>query len=157
MVLVCETAIQAGINAVNFSCPIWVNRVMSNVMSDYTIFHNPHCSKSRATLGLLQDNRIDPAIRLYLESPPTEDELVAIVAALGISPRDLLRRGEDEYKELGLNNPALSDLDLISAMAENPRLIERPIVISPDGKSAVLGRPPENVLGFINDFQSCNE
>lgn len=122
---------------------------MNEFMSDYTIFHNPRCSKSRATLGLLQDNKIDPDIRLYLESPPTEDELVAIIAALGISPRALLRSGEDEYKELGLKNPDLSELELISAMVDNPRLIERPIVISPDGKSAVLGRPPENVLTLI--------
>lgn len=118
-------------------------------MSDFTIFHNPRCSKSRATLGLLQDYKIDPDIRLYLETPPTEDELVAIIAALGISPRELIRSGEDEYRELGLKNPELTDMQLISAMAENPRLIERPVVISPDGKNAVLGRPPENVLGLI--------
>ena len=118
-------------------------------MPDYTIFHNPRCSKSRKTLGLLQDHKIDPDIRLYLEVPPTEDELVSIVGALGISPRDLLRKGEDEYKEIGLKNLELSDMELISAMAKNPRLIERPIVISPDGKSAVLGRPPENVIGLI--------
>jgi len=118
-------------------------------MSDYTIFHNPRCSKSRKTLGLLQDHKIDPDIRLYLEDPPTKEELIAIISSLGISPRDLLRSGEDEYRELGLKDPDLSDLELISAMAENPRLIERPIVISPDGKKAVLGRPPENVLHLI--------
>ena len=119
-------------------------------MNEYTILHNPRCSKSRKTLQLLQEKNVEPEIRLYLENPPSEKELSDLVEALGISPRDLLRTGEDEYKELGLKNPELSDAEIIAAMAKHPRLIERPIVVSPDGKSAVLGRPPENVLDLIS-------
>jgi len=119
-------------------------------MSDFTLFHNPRCSKSRKTLQLLQDKGVHPLIRLYLDDPPTEKELRHILSALGISARELLRGGEDEYKALGLKNADLTESELITAMSRHPRLIERPIVISPDGKKAVLGRPPENALTLIN-------
>lgn len=108
------------------------------------IFHNPRCSKSRQTLELLAERGIDPEIIRYLETPPTEQELSDILETLGLQPRELMRIGENEYKELGLDNPDLSRAQLIAAMVATPKLIERPIVLA-NGKAA-LGRPPENVL-----------
>ncbi|MCD1647711.1 arsenate reductase (glutaredoxin) [Marinobacter adhaerens] len=111
------------------------------------IFHNPRCSKSRQTLELLTERGIEPEIIRYLETPPTEQELKDILNALDLRPRELMRIKEKEYKEQGLNNPDLSDEQLIAAMAATPKLIERPIVIA-NGKAA-LGRPPENVLSIL--------
>ncbi|MGI9294553.1 MAG: arsenate reductase (glutaredoxin) [Pseudomonadales bacterium] len=116
-------------------------------MSDITIFHNPRCSKSRQTLQLLQDNGIEPAVRLYLDQPPSAAELKKLLGSLGISARELLRKGEEEYKTLGLADQSLSEKALVDAMVEHPRLIERPIVVK--GKKAVLGRPPENALALL--------
>lgn len=116
-------------------------------MTQYKIYHNPRCSKSRQTLALIEEAGIEPEIVLYLENTPSTDELAAIITKLGISARDLLRKGEEEYKSLGLSHPELSDQSLIEAMSQNPRLIERPIVVVND--RAVLGRPPENVLKLI--------
>ena len=113
----------------------------------WTIYHNPRCSKSRQTLQLLQENNIEPEIVLYLETPPDASALKDILGKLGIAPRDLLRKGEDAYKELNLKDAAHSDDTLIDAMVSHPKLIERPIVIK--GEKAVLGRPPENVLELI--------
>ncbi|GAB2527318.1 arsenate reductase (glutaredoxin) [Microbulbifer agarilyticus] len=113
----------------------------------WTIYHNPRCSKSRQTLQLLQENNIEPEIVLYLETPPDAAALKAILGKLGIAPRDLLRKGEDAYKELNLKDTNHSDDDLIDAMVSHPKLIERPIVVK--GDKAVLGRPPENVLELI--------
>lgn len=112
-----------------------------------TIWHNPRCSKSRQTLQLLEDKGIEPEQKLYLKEPPTEKELRDILSMLGISPRDLMRKKQKEYKELGLDNAELSDDALIRAMLENPVLIERPIVIN-NGKAAI-GRPPEIVLSVL--------
>ena len=114
---------------------------------DITIFHNPRCSKSRQTLQLLQGQGIEPNIRLYLEDSPSADEIKDILKKLDISPRELLRKGEDAYKENQLSNKELSDEVLINAMVEFPKLIERPIVIN--GDQAKLGRPPEQVLEII--------
>jgi arsenate reductase len=111
------------------------------------IFHNPRCSKSRQTLELLTERGIDPEIIRYLETPPTEQELSDILETLGRQPRELMRIGENEYKELGLDNPDLSRAQLIAAMVATPKLIERPIVLA-NGKAA-LGRPPENVLTIL--------
>ena len=111
------------------------------------IFHNPRCSKSRQTLELLTERGIEPEIIRYLETPPTEQELKDILSALNLTPRELMRTQEKEYKEQGLNNPELSDEQLIAAMIATPKLIERPIVIA-NGKVA-LGRPPENVLSIL--------
>ncbi|MBT5331091.1 MAG: arsenate reductase (glutaredoxin) [Porticoccaceae bacterium] len=116
-------------------------------MTQYKIYHNPRCSKSRQTLALIEEAGIEPEIVLYLENTPSTDELAAVIKKLGISARDLLRKGEEEYKSLGLSNTELSDQSLIEAMSQNPRLIERPIVVAND--RAVLGRPPENVLELI--------
>lgn len=114
---------------------------------DITIFHNPRCSKSRQTLQLLQGQGIEPNIRLYLEDSPSAEEIKDILNKLGISPRELLRKGEDAYKENNLSNKELSDEALINAMVEFPKLIERPIVIN--GDQAKLGRPPEQVLEIV--------
>lgn len=111
------------------------------------IYHNPRCSKSRATLALLQERGVEPAVRLYLEDPPNAAELRAILGKLGIPARELLRKGEEEYRELGLADESLDDSRLIAAMAAHPRLIERPIVIA--GKRAAIGRPPESVLEIL--------
>jgi arsenate reductase len=112
------------------------------------IYHNPRCSKSRQTLQILEDKGIKPEIIEYLKTPPTESELKTILAALGKSPRELMRRGEAEYKEHNLADDSLSDDQLIAAMVKYPKLIERPIVITTDNKHA-LGRPPENVLDIL--------
>ena len=112
-----------------------------------TIFHNPRCSKSRSSLAILNEQGLEPEIRLYLDNPPTEGELKSILAMLNIPARNLLRRGESEYKLLNLADPDVSEIDIIKAMTEYPRLIERPIVIK-DGK-AVIGRPPEKILSLF--------
>ena len=111
------------------------------------ILHNPRCSKSRATLALLQDKGIEPEITLYLDTPPDASELKSILDLLGLKARDLMRKGEAEYRELGMANESLSEDQLITAMTENPRLIERPIVLA-NGRAAI-GRPPESVLSIL--------
>jgi arsenate reductase len=108
------------------------------------IYHNPRCSKSRQTLALLEDKGITPTIVDYLNTPPTVETLHQVLKQLGLTPRELLRKGEVVYKELGLKDTTLSDEDIIKAMAEHPKLIERPIVIH--NGQAKLGRPPEAVL-----------
>ena len=113
-----------------------------------TIYHNPKCSKSRQTLKLLQEQGINPVTIEYLKNPPTVEKLKEILSLLGVSPRDLMRKKEDEYKELDLANSKLSDKDLIDFMVKHPILIERPIVLA-NGKAA-LGRPPEQVLDILN-------
>ncbi|SFR61357.1 arsenate reductase [Marinobacter gudaonensis] len=111
------------------------------------IFHNPRCSKSRQALELLHERGIEPEIIRYLETPPTAQELTDILDRLELAPRQLMRTKEKEYGELGLDNPELTREQLIAAMVETPRLIERPIVLA-NGKAAV-GRPPENVLDIL--------
>jgi len=113
----------------------------------FTMYHNPRCSKSRQTLALLEENGQQPEIILYLNTPPSAIELSDILNKLGISARQLLRKGEDAYKEHKLADTTLSDADLIEAMIHHPKLIERPIVVK--GKKAILGRPPENVLTLL--------
>ena len=112
-----------------------------------TIYHNPKCSKSRQTLKLLEEQATGIDVIEYLKDPPTVKKLKVILSLLEISPRDLMRKKEAEYKELGLNNSNLNNEDLIGSMANHPILIERPIVLA-NGKAA-LGRPPENVLNII--------
>jgi len=112
----------------------------------FTIFHNPKCSKSRATLELLNQRGVQPQVVEYLKTPPTAAELKAIVAKLGIRPEDLVRKGEAVYKE-NYAGKTLTDAQWIEAMVRHPILIERPIVIQ--GDKAVLGRPPENVLALL--------
>ena len=112
-----------------------------------TIYHNPRCSKSRKTLALLRERNVNPEIVLYLETPPSTDEVKAILEKLGKSPRDIMRKGEAPYKDLNLCDTAKTDASLILAMVENPILIERPIVVS--GAKAAIGRPPEAVLDIF--------
>ena len=111
-----------------------------------TIWHNPRCSKSRETLALIEEKGEQPTIRKYLDDAPSVDEIRDILGLLGIEPRALMRTKEGLYKELGLADVADDDT-LIQAMADNPKLIERPIVIK-NGK-ARLGRPPESVLEIL--------
>jgi len=111
------------------------------------IYHNPKCSKSRQTMTLLSEKGIDPEIIEYLKTPPDSNELQNILDLLGLAPRELMRTKETIYNELNLDNPDLSDEQLIAAMVKNPILIERPIVVT-DGK-ATIGRPPENILDII--------
>lgn len=111
------------------------------------IYHNPRCSKSRQTLALLSENEMDVEIIEYLKTPPNKKELTEIIKMLGIKPRDLLRKGEKEYKEAGLNNMELTDKQIIDAMLEHPKLIERPIVIK--NGQARIGRPPELILEIV--------
>ena len=116
-------------------------------MSDFIIYHNPRCSKSRQTLEILDQHDLETEIVLYLDNPPSAEEIVSILNKLELNPRDILRKGEDVYKELNLKNDKLTNKDLINIMIENPKLIERPIVIR--GDKAVIGRPPENVLSLV--------
>jgi arsenate reductase (glutaredoxin) len=120
---------------------------MSESIMDVILYHNPRCSKSRQTLQLLQEQGIEPTIRLYLEDSPSTKEIKQLLVKLDITPRELLRKGEDAYKENQLGNKDLTDTALIKAMAEFPKLIERPIVIK--GDQARLGRPPEQVLEIL--------
>ncbi len=116
-------------------------------MTELILYHNPRCSKSRGALELLEARGLKPEIVRYLEAPPSAAELKALLDKLGLAPRQLLRTGEDEYQSLGLADPALSDEQLIDAMAGHPRLIERPILIA--GDKAIVGRPPEKVLEIL--------
>jgi arsenate reductase len=111
------------------------------------IYHNPRCSKSRETLELIRGKGIEPSVIEYLKTPPTAKELKSLLARLGMKPRDLMRKKEAAYKELGLDSGRLSDDALVKAMVENPVLIERPIVVKDD--KVALGRPPEAVLKIL--------
>lgn len=111
------------------------------------IYHNSRCSKSRSALGLLEQHGQPFEVIHYLETPPSVPELQALLSQLGIPARQLLRTGEDAYRELGLDDPSLSEQALVAAMVNHPRLIERPIVVV-NGK-AVIGRPPEKVLDIL--------
>jgi arsenate reductase len=110
------------------------------------IYHNPRCAKSRETLALIEEKGVKPEIIEYLKELPTKDELKNILSLLGISAAQLIRKGEPVFKEK-FKGKTLSEEQWIDAMIENPKLIERPIVI--EGNKAVLGRPPENVLDFF--------
>ena len=115
-------------------------------MNKFKIYHNPRCSKSRQTLKILMDNGIEPEILEYLKDVPTIAVLKTVLKKLGLSPNQILRKGEAIFKEK-YKGQDLSDDQWLAAMVENPKLIERPIVIN--GNKAVLGRPPENVLELI--------
>ncbi|PQB04515.1 arsenate reductase (glutaredoxin) [Aureitalea marina] len=111
-----------------------------------TIYHNPRCRKSRETLTLLQENGEDPQIILYLEEVPSEGEIRQLLDQLGISPMELIRKQESDWKE-NFKGKELTDQEIILAMHQYPKLIERPVVVK-KGKAA-LGRPPENVLKIL--------
>ena len=111
-----------------------------------TIYHNPRCSKSRAALAILAQHGIEPIVVEYLKNPPSRDELRTIVGKLGIKAEQIVRKGEDLYKERFADEP-LSDEQWLGILASNPILIERPIVIR--GDRAVIGRPPEKVSSLL--------
>lgn len=112
-----------------------------------SFYHNPRCSKSRQALALLEEHGIRPDIVLYIDNPPDVKNLKALLKKLDMTARDLLRKGEDEYKSLGLDDTRMKEAALIDAMCAHPRLIERPIFIN--GSKAVVGRPPEKVLEIL--------
>lgn len=113
-----------------------------------TIYHNPRCSKSRETLSLLNANGIDPEIVLYLDTPPDAETIKTLLQMLGMdSARELMRTKEDVYKQLNLADASLSEPALIQALVDNPKLIERPIVVA--NAKARIGRPPEQVLEIV--------
>ncbi|WP_312671503.1 arsenate reductase (glutaredoxin) [Pseudescherichia sp.] len=118
-------------------------------MSDaVTIYHNPRCSKSRETLSLLKTHGVEPQVVLYLETPPDAATLRDLLQMLNLtSARDLMRQKEDLYRSLNLADSTLSEEALIQAMVENPKLIERPIVVKRG--QARIGRPPEQVLELL--------
>lgn len=113
-----------------------------------TIYHNPKCAKSRATLKLLEARGIKPVVVDYLKTALSRTELAGLIKRLGIKPRALLRTREPAYKQAGLANPKLSDAAIVQAMLAHPKLMERPIVVA--GGKAALGRPPENVLKILD-------
>ncbi len=116
-------------------------------MTDLTLYHNPRCSKSRGALELLEARGLTPNIVRYLETPLNAGQIKALLGKLGISARQLLRSGEDEYKMLQLADDSLSEAQLIDAIAAHPKLMERPILEV--GDKAVIGRPPENILELL--------
>ncbi len=120
-------------------------------MCEYTIYHNPKCSRSRQALKLLRDNGVEPEVVEYLDEPPTRTELRQIVRALGIPARELIRRKDKGFSELGNPDVRYSDSAAVNLLAEHPQLIERPIVVRES--RAVIGRPPENVLTLLSDVE----
>ena len=116
-------------------------------MCDLTIYHNPRCRKSRQTLELIRSKGIEPNIVLYLEDIPSEEDITDALRMLGMKPLDIIRKNEDEFKDHFAGADELPDEQLIELMRLYPKVIERPIVVN-RGK-AVIGRPPENVLGIL--------
>lgn len=111
------------------------------------IYHNPRCSKSRQALELLRSNGIEPVVIEYLKTPPGLQEINQLLGKLGADPRQLMRTNEPEYKALNLDREGISREELIQALHENPKLLQRPVVVTTD--KAVIGRPPEKVLEII--------
>ena len=120
---------------------------------DVIIYHNPECGTSRNTLGLIRNSGVEPHVIEYLKSPPSRPMLEQLIARMGIAPRDLLREKGTPYAELGLDDPALSEAALIDAMMAHPILINRPIVVSPQGVR--LCRPSERVLDLLPPQQAA--
>lgn len=120
-------------------------------MSEITIYHNPECGTSRNTLALIRNSGVEPRVVLYLENPPSRVELSGLITRMGITARELLRTNTEPYEHLGLDNPAISDDELLDAMLAYPILINRPIVVTPNGTA--LCRPSERVLDILPDAQ----
>jgi arsenate reductase len=114
-----------------------------------TIYHNPACGTSRNVLGLIRNSGQEPRIIEYLKTPPSREELVSLIGRMGTSPRDLLRRKGTPYDDLKLDDPALTDDQLIDAMMAHPILINRPIVVT--DKGVKLCRPSEVVMDLLSD------
>lgn len=111
------------------------------------IYHNPRCSKSRATLALLKEHGIEPEVIEYLKTPPSVETLAAIAKALDLKPTEMIRRNEPAFREAGLDRPDVGDAELLEAIHEHPVLLQRPVVVA--GKRARIGRPPEAVLDIL--------
>ena len=120
-------------------------------MSDITIYHNPACGTSRNVLGMISNSGVEPTVIAYLDAPPDREKLRALLAAMDIPVRELLRSKESVYTELGLDNPALTDEQLIDAIVAHPILMNRPVVVTPLGTR--LCRPSETVLNLLPDPQ----
>lgn len=118
---------------------------MALIPTQPTLWHNPRCAKSRATLALLQENGVQPSVRLYLQDPPSEGEIIAVRSAMNVTADAMMRKGEKLFRDLGLGTA--TEEQLIDAMVAHPILIERPVFIH-NGKAAI-GRPPENVLALL--------
>ena len=116
---------------------------------DVTIYHNPACSTSRKVLGMIRDAGESPRVIEYLKTPPDRATLMALLAGMGIAPRALLRKRGTPYEELGLDDPALTDAQIIDAMLAHPILIERPVVVTPNGMR--LCRPVERLAEILPD------
>lgn len=121
------------------------------MMNNITIYHNPACGTSRNTLELIRNCGAEPTVIMYLETPPTREELIKLIADMGISVRSLLRKNVEPYEQLGLTDDAFSDEQLIDFMLQYPILINRPIVVTPLGTR--LCRPSETVLDILTDEQ----
>ena len=119
----------------------------TTTMTHITIFHNPQCGTSRNTLAMIRDTGAEPTVVHYLQTPPSRAELLALIAAMGVPVREVMRQKEPLYTELALDNPALGDDALVDAMLEHPILINRPIVVTPLGTR--LCRPSETVLQIL--------
>lgn len=120
-------------------------------MSNVTIYHNPACGTSRNTLALIRNSGVEPTIIHYLETPPSRDELMTLIGAMGVPVRDLLRKNVEPYEQLGLAEDRFTDAQLIDFMLEHPILINRPIVVTPRGTR--LCRPSEVVLEILSEAQ----
>ena len=118
-------------------------------MEPITIYYNPNCSKSRATLALLEENDVNPEIIYYLDTPPDKQQLIALLKKLNLGLRDILRKGEPDYVDLGLDDETLSEEIIFDLVSKHPLLIQRPIVVQ--GDKAILARPPEAVLALLQD------
>ena len=116
-------------------------------MKEITIWHNPRCSKSREAMKILEENGVNNEVVKYLETSPSTQEITSLLKKLNLSARELMRTKEDIYKELNLKDE-LSEEALIKAMAQNPKLIERPVLIK--GDKAIIGRPTSIIAEFIN-------
>ena len=119
----------------------------TTTMTNITIFHNPQCGTSRNTLAMIRNTGAEPTVVHYLQTPPSRAELLALIAAMGVPVREVMRQKEPLYTELALDNPALGDDALVDAMLEHPILINRPIVVTPLGTR--LCRPSETVLQVL--------
>jgi arsenate reductase len=113
------------------------------------IYHNPECSKSRAALALLEENDVDPQIIYYMETPPSIDEIKSLLAKLDLKLLDIIRRSEDDFDELGLDDETLSEEIILDLLQKHPQLLQRPIVVK--GDNAIIARPPEDGLTLIGD------
>jgi len=120
-------------------------------MSNITIYHNPACGTSRNTLEMIRNSGTEPTIIYYLDTPPTRDRLISLISDMGITVRDLLRTNVEPYEQLGLDEEAFSDEQLIGFMLQYPILINRPIVVTPLGTR--LCRPSERVLDILSEGQ----